>query len=161
MTSEQFFAVLLAIVPAIISAYVAARLSVRAAIHSHVAERWWERKEKAYAELILALYNAARSNKHQEEEFYAQREIYDAEFRREILDVGSASHWEIRRATAIGDFIYSEEIAAELVKLRTSLDEISGDEFLGDILTTQAKLYEDALNKIRALARDDLRRGQV
>lgn len=161
MTSEQYFAVMLAIVPAIISAYVAARLSVRAAIHSHVAERWWERKEKAYTDIIEAVYDAYRYSKHREREFYEQRDIYEESRRKEISDAGTAAYWTILRATAVGDFLYDEKVAAELVKLRAGLDAVDGEQFPGDIFSDQVKLYDTALNNIRALARDDLRRGQA
>lgn len=56
MSTDQISAVLLAVVPAIISAYLAAQLSVRAAIKSRLADRWWERKEQAYAEVIVSLF---------------------------------------------------------------------------------------------------------
>lgn len=161
MTSEQISAVLLAVVPAIISAYLAAQLSVRAAIKSHLAERWWERKEKAYAEIIEALYNVARDYETSVTEYYEQREMYTKERREKIDEAGREGVWTIKRAIAMGNFVVSDEVAGTLVDLRKGLDGIEEERDFGSIYSEQLDLYKLALELIRNLAREDLKRGQV
>ena len=157
MTSEHLFSVLLAAA----SAYLAAQLSVRGAIKQHLAERWWERKEKAYAEIIEALYNIVRDYEISVTEYYEQRETYDKERRNKIEEACREGVWTIKRATAMGNFVVSDEVAGALVDLRKGLDGIEEEQDTGSIYSERLDLYKLALELIRSLAREDLKRGQV
>lgn len=49
---KEFFKYLPGIISAILAAYFTARWSLR----KLYSEKWWERKEKAYSEIVEALY---------------------------------------------------------------------------------------------------------
>jgi hypothetical protein len=48
---------LLKLLPGIITAIIAAYLAARWSLQKIYTEKWWERKEKAYSEIIESLYN--------------------------------------------------------------------------------------------------------
>lgn len=134
------------------TAFITVRLSLR---RFH-AERWWERKAEAYSRIVEVLYQAMEycaSHLHEEASGKELSEDRD----RELSEGYVRSYRELRKVAAVGAYMISDEAARTLASLlnRPRLDpkhcawvEVFDDDF---------KAYKEALEKIRALAKNDLK----
>ena len=135
----------------ILAAFLSARWAVRRALQ----ERWWERKERAYAEIVEALHDAIRYCALCVEEYQTEGEESHPK-KKEFGERYSEAIWKIQKATDIGAFVISEKAAAILTELRNqpSLDWDTNP--LSDVYEEDHKHYCEALQKIRQCAREDL-----
>lgn len=137
---------------------VTALLAVNLALGRFRKERWWDRKERAYSDLLGALYHV-RS--------YAASTIdryeggagtpIDDELMEELAARSAAAHDEIRRAIAMGNFVISKEAAALLEKLGRSLDDPHHDEDIYEMASSDLKVVEVAIRDLKVIAKHDLK----
>jgi hypothetical protein len=112
MTTSHVFSFFSALIVGIVTAI----LSVRLALRRFRAERWWERKAEAYSTLLVALFDIRR---YLEFEIRAIEERFEPaeEFLSELRDRSRKGHFEIRKAAAVGTFLYSAPVAERLEAL--------------------------------------------
>jgi hypothetical protein len=139
-----------------LTAIVAAFLSARWAVQRAYREKWWERKEKAYAEIIESLHDMLRYCEITAAEYRNGSESQHPskeEFRRKHTE----GHWRIQKATDIGAFVISEESVEVLQRLRERPKLIWVENPPWEIFEEDAQYFSDALSEIRQCARRDLK----
>jgi hypothetical protein len=108
---------LLKALPGIISAIIASYLATRWSLRKFYSEKWWERKERAYAEIIDALYDLLQYCEIQKED-YGGGTSYSDDKMKELGERYSQALWKIKKATDIGAFVVSPEAESILRELR-------------------------------------------
>ena len=133
------------------SAYIGSLLAVR----KFKKEKLWERKEKAYAEVIDALYAMLQHCEIHKED-YGEGTGFSEEKERELREAYGAAHWKIKKATDIGAFVISKKAHTVLIELRKR-------EFLRweenpkfDIYEHEFQHFQKALNEIVDIANNEL-----
>jgi hypothetical protein len=139
----------------IVTTISAAFLSARWATKKAFQERWWERKEKAYAEIVEALHDLIRYSKICAEEYISDGQ--DHPKKKEFGDRYTEAYWRIQRATDIGAFVISEQSASILTELRNKPELNWNENPPWDIYEADCDHYRNALAQIRRCARQDLK----
>jgi hypothetical protein len=135
-----------------LTAIVAAWLSAFWAVRRTYKERWWDRKERCYAEIIKALYDQLRYSELCTEE-YLDREIPR---KKEFSQKYSDAYWRIKEAIDIGSFVISDE-AIEVLRYLHDRPKLNWDDNPSwDIFDEQSKHCKEALEKIIDCARREL-----
>lgn len=106
------FASLLAFLASIVAAIVSI-YNMR--FKKYIQQQWWDRKVQAYERIIEALSSLAY---YYEEVVKAEEE--KKELRDEVGKYWASSYSEIKKATAIGSFLISEDAESALQKFWTS-----------------------------------------
>lgn len=144
------------ILPALFIAVVTSFLTVRLSLRRFRAEHWWERKDEAYSRIVEAL--------HQVMEYHAAMsktlmtgEVLDKAQVAKLCDEPQKGFRELRRATRIGAYIISEDVAAVLAALdaRPHPQRIQGEP-ASKLFDAELTAYKKALEQIRRLAKKDL-----
>jgi len=144
------------VVTAIIASYLAAKWSMR----KFYSEKWWERKEHAYVEIIDALYDLVQYCEIQKND-YGEGTGYTEEKEKEFRKRYNQAYWKIKKATDIGTFVVSSEAEAVLKELRNRPKLAWEENPPWDIYEQDYKYHRDALNKIVRLAKEDLKANKA
>ena len=117
------------------------------------SEKWWQRKEQAYTEIIEALYDLLQYCEIKKED-YGERE--ESETMKDMADKYTLAYWKVKKATTIGAFSLSAEAAKVLIDLnkRPRLDWHENPSW--EIYEYDYQFYIEALGKIVKAANDDL-----
>lgn len=154
---ELFYRILpSSIIAAVISAIIAAYLSSRLALRKFYSEKWWERKERAYVEIIDAFYDLIQYCEIQKND-YGQGTGFDEAKEREFRDRYNHAHWKIKRATDVGAFVVSLEAEIALKELRDRPRLAWEENPRWDIYEQDYKYYRETLDKIVRIAKRDLK----
>jgi ABC-type nitrate/sulfonate/bicarbonate transport system substrate-binding protein len=148
--------VLSSLLPSLIVGICTAIFSVRLALRRFHAERWWERKAEAYSQIVEALYHAMEyCAAHSDEDTTGQQISEERE--KELSEGYVRAYRELRKATSVGAYIISDEVAEVLAKLekRPRLDPKDCAWF--EIYDADYQAYKTTLAEVRALAKKDLR----
>jgi hypothetical protein len=138
----------------LITAIVAAIISARLAARRVFQERWWERKERAYTEIVEALHDSIQYYQIAEHEaLHGNEHPKEAEFRQKQTE----AYWKIKRAADIGAFVISDEAAQALLELRKKPRATPEDVPWFELFEEECENYQEALKKIRECARKDLK----
>ncbi|MGJ8697025.1 MAG: hypothetical protein ACSHYF_11960 [Verrucomicrobiaceae bacterium] len=133
------------------AAYLSALWATRRAFQ----QRWWERKEQAYTEIVEALYAIIRYFDITAEAYLFMTEA-DHPKKAEFHQAYSEAHWRIERATDIGGFVISDEAASVLQNLRKR-PKLSWEENAPwEVYEEESKHFRSALAEVRKLAKRDL-----
>jgi hypothetical protein len=146
---------LIKIAPGIITAILGSYLAARWSLKRFYSEKWWDRKEHAYAEIIDALYDVIQYCEIKKEN-YGQGTGHSAEKESEFSSNYKAAFWKIKRATDVGAFVISAEAQNVLKGLRDRPRLKWEENPPWDIFEEDYEAHRDALNKIVALAKKDL-----
>ena len=142
---------------AFLASLIAASVAIyNARFRRFARERWWERKADTYASISDAL---SRLSVYYEEELESGLEGTDIpdSRRREIEEHWRTGYDEVRRATAAGAFLISEEAEAALVTFRRDKDKgFHRGDFVG-MVNANFTAARTCLRKISVEARKDLR----
>ncbi|MGA2174459.1 MAG: hypothetical protein ABSH38_05700 [Verrucomicrobiota bacterium] len=143
-------------VPSIVVGVCTAIISVRLALRRYRAERWWERKAEAYSRIVDALHALVEYCSTMADVEQGVR--YSEERQKELGDECHRAYLELRKATGIGAYIVSDEVAAVLATLeaRPRLDPDGGRTSMFEIMYSDFEAYKRALLEIRSLAKKDL-----
>lgn len=134
------------------AAYLSALWATRRALE----QRWWERKEKAYADIVEALHDMIRYSDLRAEGYLSSRpdeHPKEEEFRENY----NRSYWNILKITDIGAFIISDKAVDALIKLQKRPRLKWEENAPWEIYEEESRHYRDALATIRTCARADLR----
>lgn len=140
------------IFPGLIIAFLAARWTAS----RFYAEKSWERKERAYEEIIHALYDLIRYFRIHKED-YGQgtglAEDREAELFQKYLSASSS----LGKATDIGSFYISNEASDVLHKLRKREQLNYHEEPKFEFFEKEYKDHSEALDSFVSIAKKDLR----
>lgn len=148
---------LLSTVPAILVGLVTAWASVRLALGRFRAERWFDRKTDAYAQLFSALANIQRNCSVQLERIEEGAKYRD-DYLGNLAALAAAGSEEIRKSATIGEFLFGERSSTLLLKLERDIEKAHAQRDLHDIYEDESHVVADAIQKLRALAKADLAR---
>ncbi len=137
---------------AIIASYLAARWSLRK-IYS---EKWWDRKERAYSDIIASLYDIMQYCEYQRDHYEWGRELSEdkeKEFREKYND----AYWKLKKVTDIGGFVISKDAADVLKDLRGRPKLDWDDNPPCEIYNQDYEYHKQTLDKVVAIANRDLK----
>jgi hypothetical protein len=134
----------------VLAAYLSARWAVRQAFR----QRWWERKESAYIDIIESLHDMLRYSSLCADD-YPRSSGYPKE--KGFAERYSEAYWKIQRITDIGAFVISDEAAAILQKLRNKPQLKWEENPPWEIYEADCAHYREALDGIRRCAKKDLK----
>ncbi len=108
---QWFTTLLTAVIPSLIVGVCTAIISVRLSLRRFHAERWWERKAEAYSRIVEALHNAMEYCSAMSNESLTGVEVSD-DRKKQLDEAFSGAARELRKATGVGAYIISDEVAA-------------------------------------------------
>jgi hypothetical protein len=146
----------------VVVATVTALLTIRLSLHRFRSERVWERKAEAYADLLTAL-----SDLHRHAQVVAAEAMganFSDDYRKRSEELHKDAAHRLRRATHVGEFVFSKVASKHLDDLRKAQDRLAEEwdqsgRFPQEIYEEDEQLYVSAIAAIRAAARADLRVG--
>jgi len=160
MTTEQFTDLAIKILPGIAIAILASFFSSRWALRRMLADKWWDRKEQAYSEIINAIYDLVQFTEIKKEDY--DKEVHCSKERlEELRDRYRDAVWKIKRATTIGAFVISDESAAVLTKLQDRPQLEWGEHEPWDFYEHEYAGYKKALDDFCISARFDLQKSRA
>ena len=148
--------ILIKFLPGILTAIIASYFAARWSLRKLYSEKWWERKEQAYSDIIASLYDIIQYCEFKRDQHEYGRKIHE-EREKEIESRYSEAYWKLKKVTDIGGFVISKDAVDVLKDLRgrpklnwneNPPDEIYGEDF---------KYHKDALEKIITIANKDLK----
>lgn len=146
---------LIKIIPGIITAILGSYLAAKWSLKKFYSEKWWDRKDHAYTEIIGALYDVIQYCEIQKEN-YGQGTGYSKEKQAELAANYTAAYWKIKRATDIGAFVISER-AQEILKELSDRPRLEWEENPPwDIYEADYEAHQKALSQIVKIAKSDL-----
>lgn len=143
------------VVAGLVIAPIASFLTVRYSLRSFYSQKWWERKADTYSRILEALYQMKD---------YAE-ELMDCEMRGKGLpeerEEQLRARWqqgrdEVRKATAVGAFVISEDASKHLDKLRQALDAADEERSFYDQLDSEVAALNECIIQMGACAKKDL-----
>lgn len=141
--------------PGVITAIIASYLAAKWSLRKFYSEKWWERKEHAYVEIIDALYDLVQYCEIKKQD-YGAGTGYTEEKENEFREKYSQAYWKIKKVTDIGAFVVSPKAEAVLKELRNR-PKLEWDENPSfEIYEQDYEYHLAALNKIVCLAKEDL-----
>lgn len=143
---------ILSLIVGIISAIITARWSLR----KIYTEKWWDRKEKAYTEIIEAIYAImqyceVKRDTEEEDKYFSDEKI------RELQEDYSKAYWRLKKLTDIGSFVISPEGSIILNELKSRPKLSWRHNTPRDIYNEEFKYHKQALGKIVEIAKSDLK----
>lgn len=141
--------------PALVLAYFTARFTVKTALRQFHAEKWWERKADAYSRIVESLQAMMEYWSAKADEEITRQEIREDRAKK-LSDSYDHAHHELSKATAVGAYIISEEVAGALAKLKERPHLSLEEEPWVEICMSEHDAHKKALTEIRRLAKIDL-----
>lgn len=143
---------ILSLIVGIISAIITAWWSLR----KIYTEKWWDRKEKVYTEIIETIYDIlqyceVKRDTEQEDRHFPEEKI------RELQNKYSNAYWRLKKITDISGFVISPEASIILneLKSRPKLSWMNNDPW--DIYNEEYKAHKNTLDIILEIAKNDLK----
>ncbi len=153
MSEELLISILSGILISVITSYLTAKF----AISKFYTEKWWERKEQAYTEIINALYDMVQFYQVFKED-YGQDDFISQERSLELHQRHSEGFRRVRRATDLATLYMSDDAAKLLKKLgeREGLHEQTNP--MWDVYEDEYNAHSNALDKLIIIAKKDLKK---
>jgi len=139
----------------IISPFLAAFLSVKWALEKNYKEKWWERKEVAYRELIDSIYDIVQYCEIEKND-YGDGGNINSGIRKELEINYTKAYWKIKKATALKDYILSSNASLILDDLRKRPILEWNDNPSWEIFESEYEYYAQTLERIIKESHDDL-----
>lgn len=139
------------LVPSLIVAVLTAVITVRLSLRRFRTERWWEHKADVYSRIVGALYNVAEYCSEE-----SRATLRGADIGEDAKQRYKEAHRDLKKVTAIGAYIISDEVAEALAKLEAR-PRLASDEYdFLQALDADYKAYKATLEEVRELAKKDL-----
>jgi hypothetical protein len=148
----------LAKLPLIIGvAVLTAWMTVRFSLQSFRRQKWWEWKSAAYERIIEALRHIVIASDEWEDDSMNMGESLSPERNAELKENWHKAKEELKRAEAIGGYLISKEALAALEAFRKRPRSNPHETPTYELHAETREAAQDALKKITALAKADLR----
>lgn len=148
--------ILIKILPGIISAIVASYLAARWSLRKIYSEKWWERKERAYSDIIASLYDIMQYCEYQRDHLEWGRKLPE-DREKEFDEKYSEAYWKLKKVTDIGGFVISKDAADVLKDLRSRPKLDWNENPPWEIYDQDYDYHKRALDKIVAVANKELK----
>lgn len=149
----MYYTTILSIVESILIAFVASIITVRLSLHKFASSKWWERREKAYTDIIGTLSHILVKLRRQEDHYLGIDDLSDDELRK-IYEDKKIYREEIERAAREGSFRISDEASNELWSLWKELGKGASHPVEG--IHNEFEAVESCREKVSAEAKRDL-----
>jgi hypothetical protein len=146
--------------PGIATAIIASYLTARWSLKKLYSEKWWERKEKAYSDIIASIYAIMQYCEYQSEHYELGRELPE-DRKKEIETKYGEAYWKLKKVTDIGGFVISKDAANVLKDLKERPKLNWNENPPWEIYDQDLKYHKEALEKIVAIANKDLKAGKA
>ncbi len=147
---------LLEYLPGMITAIFASYLTARWSWKKIYLEKWWERKERAYSEIIEILYRIMQYYQDKRDHYEDKRELSE-EREKEINDLYNDDYWKLKKITDIGGFVISKNAVSILKDLRERPKLDWNENPPWEIYEQDYKYYKQALDKVVSIANKELK----
>lgn len=134
---------------------VTALFSVHLALRRFRTERWWERKAQAYADVISALFDVQRYCRLEVERIEEGTQFAE-DYVEDINARSNAGFAEIRKAAALGTFVFGPKTASRLEQLEEQLDDPHYNEDVLETMVATLGAVTSALKDLKRLSKKDL-----
>jgi len=151
---------LLSFLPGILAAIVASYLTARWSLKKIYSEKWWERKERAYSEIIGSLYDVTQYCEAQVD-YYESGGKYSEERMKEIQGKYVEAYRKLKKVATIGGFAISNEGARVLQDLLNRPKLLWEENHPSEIYDYDYKHYKQALEKFVEIANKDLKASKA
>lgn len=153
MDLNIIFNILAGSIVAIFSSYLTSIWTMR----KFYNEKWWERKEKAYTEIINALYDMVQYHKTYKDD-YGQHDFISEDRAVELRQEHLTAFMKVHRATDLAALYVSDEAVKTLQELREREQIDFYDNPRWEFYELEYKYHKKALDKIIKIATKDLKR---
>jgi hypothetical protein len=157
---DIFIKIIPGIIIAIFTSYITAYLTAKWSLKRFYSEKWWERKEKAYGEIMDALYDLLKYCEIQKED-YGGGTGYSDEKMKELGERYNQAFWKIKKTADIGAFVVSLEAEKILIELHNRPRLEWNENPPWDIYDQDYKYYREALTRIVDVAKRDLKASRA
>ena len=147
--------ILIKFLPGIISAIFASYLAARWSLKKIYSEKWWERKERVYSDIISSLYDIMQYCEYQSDHLSWGRKLPE-DREKEFDEKYSEAYWKLKKVTDIGGFVISKEAADVLNNLKSRPKLNWNENPPWEIYDQDYDYHKKALDKIVAIAKKDL-----
>ena len=148
--------VLIKFLPGIISAIIASYLSAKWSLRKIYSEKWWERKERAYSDIITSLYDIMIYYEYKYDYYMQGLELLDEE-NREFKEKYKEANLKLKKVSSIGGFVISKDAADALYSLSARPNIEWGENPPWEIIVKEFDYHKIILDKIVAIANKDLK----
>ncbi len=155
MLQTDWIAPLIAFGASLTTAVVTSKITVRLAIKRFYAEKWWERKSAAYAQVIEALHHLREHADTNLTFSYLEKDL-PIEGEKELVDKLQQAMAELRKQRDIGSFVISVEAVVELNKLFSELEKSTKERDWQAYLDCRLTAIDRCIPEIRRIAKFDL-----
>jgi len=140
----------------IASPFLAAYFASRWALKKHYKEKWWERKEQAYRDIINSLYDLLQYCEIEKENYGQGPRVQEKNYN-EFQEKYNNAYWNIKKNIVIAEYLVSKNAAIALKKLN-SREKLKWEENPSwEIFEAEYNAYDEALMEIIKIARIDLK----
>ncbi len=152
---EWFYVLLSTLAIPLLVAVVTAVITVRLSLRRFRTERWWEHRADAYSRIVEALYNVMEYCSEQSRAALRGADMRE-DVEKRLSQTYERAYRELKKVTAIGAYIISDEVAEALTRLeaRPRLD--PAEYAFYEILDADHEAYTKTLAEVRRLAKKDL-----
>ena len=147
--------ILIKFLPGILTALVASYFAARWSLKKIYFEKWWERKERAYSDIIASLYDIMQYCEYQRDHYEWGRKISE-EKEKEFETRYSEACWKLKKVTDIGGFVILKDAADVLEDLRGRPKLNWNENPPGELYDQDYDYHKKALDKLVAIANKDL-----
>lgn len=144
--------ILVAVITAVIASYFTSRLALK----RFYSEKWWEKKAEVYAAIFEALHYMKRAYAEDIEAAMKENDVTE-ERQKESKKKYREARDEIAKRIDIGNFILSDEAAAELSNFQRALAKASDTNSWTVYIGDSYEEISNTLKRMRAIAKDDLK----
>lgn len=135
--------------------FLAAYLAARWSLKKYYYEKWWDKKDQAFKEIVDILYDLLEYCEIKKDDYGDGRRLPQNKL--DELQINySKAYWKLKKATTIGNFILSEKASKILLNLQNR-EILRWDENPSwDIFSNEYDYYKKALSDIIAISKQDL-----
>jgi hypothetical protein len=147
--------ILIKILPGIVSAILASYLAARWSLKKIYSEKWWERRERAYSDIITSIYDIMQYCEYQRDHEMFGRKIREEKEKEFELKYNEA-YWKLKKVTDIGGFVISKDAVNILQELKNRPKLEWNENPPCEIYDHDYEYHKQALEKLIAIANKDL-----
>jgi len=147
-------------IAAVVSPFFTSYLTAKWSLRKFYAEKWWERKERAYSEIISAINDILQYFEYNEEWYTTGFEPPEEKVN-ELKSLYHESLWRLKKAKSIGEFVISKKAVYALKEL-DKLPKLNPNENPPeDVWYQDYKNHEQTLKTIIEIAKKDLETTRI